>query len=80
MSIYNDNLTQKQGKNVDIALEESRKKHCWFICQWEVRPLLLDPMMNSISQSAIREALHKLLKSMAVNNDSFEIDGINEFF
>ncbi|KAK8283067.1 hypothetical protein V6Z11_D08G066300 [Gossypium hirsutum] len=64
MRICNDNLIQKRGKNDDIALEESRKKHCWSICQWEVHSLLLHPMIKSISQSAIREALYKLLKSM----------------
>ncbi|MBA0645376.1 hypothetical protein Goklo_013489, partial [Gossypium klotzschianum] len=36
MRICNDNLIQKRGKNDDIALEESRKKHCWSICQWEL--------------------------------------------
>ncbi|TYI13571.1 hypothetical protein ES332_A08G067400v1 [Gossypium tomentosum] len=36
MRICNDNLIQKQGTNDDIALEESRKKYCWSIFQWEL--------------------------------------------
>ncbi|KAG4132967.1 hypothetical protein ERO13_D08G065500v2 [Gossypium hirsutum] len=52
MRICNDNLIQKRGKNDDIALEESRKKHCWSICQWEVHSLLLHPMIKSISQNS----------------------------
>ncbi|TYH57168.1 hypothetical protein ES332_D08G070800v1 [Gossypium tomentosum] len=74
MRICNDNLIQKRGKNDDIALEESRKKHCWSICQWEVHSLLLHPMIKSISQSAIREALYKLLKSMIEVPESISLD------
>ncbi|KAB2016022.1 hypothetical protein ES319_D08G067500v1 [Gossypium barbadense] len=74
MRICNDNLIQKRRKNDDIALEESRKKHCWSICQWEVHSLLLHPMIKSISQSAIREALYKLLKSMILPDHDITLD------